>query len=77
MGPVCLNSVKFQNKNTPQYFNGQIMNNPKAPIWILPLIFWCISAISRVLDQLTILDRIYQSCLSGWIFGWDFSKVLF
>jgi hypothetical protein len=40
--------------------------------WLLPIIWWTISAISRALDQIIILDRVYQSFLPKWIFKWDF-----
>ena len=41
-------------------------------VWLLPVFWWTISAISRALDQIIILDRIYQSFLPTWIFKWDF-----
>ncbi len=39
--------------------------------WSLPVIFWTVSAISRALDQIIILERDYQSYLPGWVFRWD------
>ncbi len=48
------------------------MKNQDESLWILPVVFWIISAISRALDQLVILDRMYQSYLPQWIFHWNY-----
>lgn len=39
--------------------------------WMLPIVVWVVSAISRALDQIVILKREALSYLPDWVFHWN------
>jgi hypothetical protein len=48
--------------------NDTLTNTQK---WTTPIVIWVVSAISRALDQMVILQREELSYLPDWVFHWN------